>query len=121
MHDGTEISESELAGMIERVDAKAQQLRTCLGALQVARAPERERLAVNRAIGFLARIKIHLRSGHNCMHLCEERAVTNIPTANRNELEARVKHAALALLNAELRDLEAAGVQVIHEFNVTPA
>ena len=121
MHYCTEFSESAQACLIERIDAKAQQLRECLGALQIARAPERERLAVNRAIGLLARIKIHLKSGRSLMNLCEEIAAASTPTANAEEPEARVKHAALALLNAELRDLEAAGVQVIHEFNVTPA
>ena len=121
MRDDNEIDESVLGALIERVDAKAHELRECLGALQVARAPEGERLAVNRAIGLLARIKIHLRSGRGLVNLCEERALASTPSTASGDTEARVKHAALALLEAELRALEAVGIEVVHEFSTTPA
>ena len=98
MRDGTKIGESELAVLIERVDARAHELRECLGALQITRAPEGERVAVNRAIGLLERIKIQLRSRRALMNLCEERTAASTLTAAGEEPEARVKHAALALL-----------------------
>jgi len=121
MRDGTEIDEFVLDALIERVDAKAHELRECLGALQVARAPEGERSAVIRAIGLLARIKIHLSSGLTLVNLSEERALASTPSAAGGDTEARVKHAALALLEAELRALEAAGIGVVHEFSTTLA
>ena len=121
MRGDAAIDESVLDALIERVDAKAHELRECLGALQVARAPEGERWAVNWAIGLLARIKIHLRPGHTAVNLSEERALAGIPSTAGGDTEARVKHAALALLEAELRALEVAGIEVVHEFSTTPA
>lgn len=121
MRDGTEIGEAVLEALVGLVDAKAHELRECLGALQVARAPEDERAAVNRAIGLLSRIKIHLRPGHSLVNLCDERAVAITPSTAAGNPEARVKHAALALLEVELRALEAAGIEVVHEFNAAPA
>lgn len=121
MRDGTEIGEAVLEALIGLVDAKAHELRECLGALQVARAPEDERSAVNRAIGLLARVKIHLQSGRALVNLSDERAVSSAPSTAGGNPEARVKHAALALLEVELRALEAAGIEVAHEFNATPA
>ena len=121
MRDDNEIDESVLDPLIERVDAKAHELRECLGALQVARAPKGERLAVNQAIGLLARIKIHLRSGHTLVNLSEERALASTPSTASGDTEARVKHAALALVEAELRALEAVGIEVVHEFGTAPA
>ncbi|MCB1908211.1 MAG: hypothetical protein KDH15_12645 [Rhodocyclaceae bacterium] len=121
MRDDNEIGESVLDGLVELVDAKAHELRECLGALQVARAPEGERSAVNRAIGLLARIKIHLRSKGTLMNLSEQRALAVAQGAAAVDPEARVKHAALALLAGELQALEAAGFVVVHEFSASAA
>ncbi|MCB1908191.1 MAG: hypothetical protein KDH15_12540 [Rhodocyclaceae bacterium] len=121
MRNDTENDASVLDALIELINAKAHQLRECLGALQIARAPEGERSAVNRAIGLLVRIKIHLRSGHTLINLREERAVASSRCSTGEEPEARVKHAALALLEVELRALEAASIEVVHELSETPA
>lgn len=115
-----EIGEPVVDALIELVDAKAHELRECLGALQLARSPDSERSAVNLAIGLLARVKIQLRSGRAAVNLSEEWSVAGMLSVDVADPENRVKHAALALLDVEIRALDAAGVEVVHEFSATP-
>ncbi len=114
MRDSSEIDRRALDALVSLLETKAHGLRECLGALQVARSPEIERATVNRAIGLLERMRMRLRSGRTVVNLSEELASTGCLSA---DAEARLKHAALALLEAEIRALDAAGVEVVHEFS----
>lgn len=121
MQDRVEMDPAALDSLVELVERKAHELRECLGALQVARSPAAERAAVNRAIGLLERLKIHLRSGRAVVNLSEEWTSPGYRGADAAESDARLKHGALALLDAELHALHAAGVEVVHEFSAMPA
>lgn len=114
MRDRSEIDRPAMAALVHLLEDKAHGLRECLGALQLARSPDAERATVNRAIGLLERIRMHLRSGRTVVNLSEELATTGCLSA---DAEARLKHAALALLEAEIRVLDAAGVEIVHEFS----
>ena len=121
MRGSTKTEAVALHALLELVDAKSHELRECLGALQIARSPEDERLAVNRAIGLLARTKIQLRAGSNVVDLSAEWTAAGMSSAGAADRDIRVKHASLALLKAEFLALGAAGVEVIHEFSATHA
>lgn len=120
MNNCVEIDRSALDGLTELVERKSHALRECLGALQVAQAPEAERATVNRAIGLLERVRVHLRSGRTVVNLSEEWTSAGYRGADAAESDARVKHGALALLDAEIHALHAAGVEVVHEFSTMP-
>lgn len=117
MRDCSEAERTAHECLIALVEAKTHDLRASLGALQLARSPEDERAVVNRAIGLLERMKIQLRAGRSAVDLSEEWNRAGDRRIDGADTEARLKHAALALIHDEAAALEAAGIDVVHEFS----
>ncbi len=117
MRDRSEIDRPALEALVQVLEAKAHGLRECLGALQLARSPEIERATVNRAIGLLERMKMHLRSGRKVVDLSEDWTRAASLNADAADAEARLKYGALALLEAQIQTLAAAGIKVVSEFD----
>lgn len=116
MRDYSEAERTSHERLIALVEAKAHGLRANLGALQLARSPEDERAVVNRAIGLLERIRIQLRAGRPTVDLSEEWNRAGDRRIDATETEARLKYAAIALIQEEAAALDAAGVELMHEF-----
>lgn len=114
-------SPTDLEPMIAMIEAKAHALRECLGSLQLARSPEMERAAVNRAIGLLERMKILLRAKRTVLNVSEEWTAAGYRASEELAADARLKHAALVLIEIEIRTLNEAGIEVVHEFGAVPA